>query len=98
MKIKLHIDERDTRCYKVSGSLDGKEFKGELKRELGYCNGEIEVLDGLDDLVPEEEEPEVPIVEKVTNEDAELRAKAKEAGIKSWHCKSIERLKEELGK
>jgi len=29
--------------------------------------------------------------------DAEIRAAAKDAGISSWHTKSIERLKNELG-
>ncbi|MBP7118451.1 hypothetical protein KBA63_00025 [Candidatus Woesebacteria bacterium] len=42
---------------------------------------------------------EAEIVKKqlvLENDEAELRAKAKELGIKSWHVKNIENLKQEI--
>ena len=42
-----------------------------------------------------EEHQEIELSEELTEE--QLRVLAKEKGIKSWHVKSIEKLKEELG-
>jgi len=101
MKIKLHIDERDMRVYKISGEFNGKQFKGELKREIGYANGEIEVLDGLDDMakiVPSVEIEElVPFADEQEIADEEVRLLAKSKGIKNYYNKGIDKLKEQMG-
>lgn len=42
----------------------------------------------------EDAEPEEPVLTEPSED--EIRAKAKDAGIKSWHVKSLDRLKVEL--
>ena len=49
----------------------------------------VEIINEVVDVEPPEEVP-------AEETDEEVRMKAKEAGIKSWHMKSIKRLKEEL--
>jgi len=51
----------------------------------------VEIVNEVEAVEPPES-PEEPAEET----DEEVRARAKEAGIKKWHMKSIKRLKEEL--
>lgn len=71
----------------------GVEYSDKVYRiHKNICKGK-DVVEEHEELEQETEELQAELEE---SEDA-IRAKAKEAGIKSWHLKSIDTLKEELG-
>lgn len=71
-----------------------------IKRAKGYFDCiELEVIEVGEKVAKTFEEPKLVITHKgdeITS-DEEIRQLAKDKKIKSWHIKSIETLKEELG-
>jgi len=75
-------------CPKCNTKLSDNVVALHIKR----CNV-VEEVEKHDDIKDNIEELENNLEET----EEEIRAKAKELGITSWHIKSIERLKEEIG-